>query len=74
MLKKLLISFVSTLTILCTTSSMSADLRILKLWDQFENFGMSAAGPAFEKIIAEFKNENEGVELARAVFGQSEML
>jgi len=69
MFKKLLISFVSIITIFFSTASMSADLRILKLWDQFENFGMSAAGPAFEKIIAECKNENEGVELARSVFG-----
>ena len=69
MVKKFVNVLISVFVISFSSSSMSADLRILKLWDQFENFGMSAAGPAFEKIIAEFKKDNEGVELARAVFG-----
>ena len=59
MIKKFFTTLMSIVIISFSTSSMSADLRILKLWDQFENFGMSAAGPAFEKIIAEFKKENE---------------
>ena len=69
MIKKFFLTLISIVVVSFSTASMSADLRILKLWDQFENFGMSAAGPAFEKIIAEFKKDNEGVELARAVFG-----
>ena len=47
MIKKFFATLMSIVIISFSTSSMSADLRILKLWDQFENFGMSAAGPAF---------------------------
>ena len=45
------------------------DRQILTVWDQFEYYGMTAAGPAIEKIHAAFQEENPCVVFSRSVFG-----
>lgn len=46
-----------------------ADRQILTVWDQFEYYGMTAAGPAIEKIHEEFQKEHPCVVFSRSVFG-----
>jgi raffinose/stachyose/melibiose transport system substrate-binding protein len=45
------------------------DRKLLKVWDQFEYYGMTAAGPAMEKIHAEFLKGHPCVVFSRSVFG-----
>lgn len=45
------------------------DKVILEVWDQFEFYGMTAAGPAVEEIHAAWQKENPCVVLSRSVFG-----
>ncbi|MCB1498756.1 MAG: extracellular solute-binding protein [Bauldia sp.] len=45
------------------------DRKILTVWDQFEYYGMTAAGPAIEKIHEEFQKEHPCVVFSRSVFG-----
>ncbi len=45
------------------------DRQILTVWDQFEYYGMTAAGPAIEKIHQEFQAEHPCVVFSRSVFG-----
>lgn len=43
--------------------------QLLTVWDQFEYYGMTAAGPALEKIHAAFQEEHPCVVFSRSVFG-----
>lgn len=43
--------------------------EILEVWDQFEYYGMTAAGPALETIHAAWQAEHPNVFLDRSVFG-----
>ena len=45
------------------------DKVILKVWDQWEYYGMSAAGPAIDKIHKTWEEENPNVVMSRSVFG-----
>ncbi len=45
------------------------DRQLLTVWDQFEYYGMTAAGPAVEKIHAAFQKEHPCVVFSRSVFG-----
>ncbi|MEQ9690969.1 MAG: extracellular solute-binding protein [Bauldia litoralis] len=45
------------------------DRKILTVWDQFEYYGMTAAGPAIEEIHNAFQEEHPCVVFSRSVFG-----
>ena len=45
------------------------DRAILKVWDQWEYYGMSAAGPAVDVIHKAWQEENPNVVMSRSVFG-----
>ena len=45
------------------------DRKILTVWDQFEYYGMTAAGPAVEEIHQAFQDEHPCVVFSRSVFG-----
>lgn len=45
------------------------DRKLLTVWDQFEYYGMTASGPAIEKIHAAFQEEHPCVVFSRSVFG-----
>src|SRR5687768_12878959 len=45
------------------------DQVILEVWDQFEFYGMTAAGPAVEEIHKAWQEEHPCVVLSRSVFG-----
>ena len=45
------------------------DRTILKIWDQWEYYGMSAAGPAVDVIHRAYEEENPNVVMSRSVFG-----
>ncbi|MCB0154652.1 MAG: extracellular solute-binding protein [Anaerolineae bacterium] len=45
------------------------DTRILEVWDQFEYYGMTAAGPALEEIHAAWNEAHPDNFLSRSVFG-----
>ncbi|MCB1381253.1 MAG: extracellular solute-binding protein [Alphaproteobacteria bacterium] len=45
------------------------DKKILTVWDQFEYYGMTASGPAVEKIHEAFQKEHPCVVFSRSVFG-----
>jgi len=42
---------------------------ILEIWDQWEYYGMSAAGPAIDKIHQAWQEEHPNVVMSRSVFG-----
>lgn len=46
-----------------------ADKAILEVWDQFEYYGMTAAGPAVEEIHAAWEEAHPDTFLSRSVFG-----
>lgn len=45
------------------------EARILELWDQFEYYGMTAAGPALEEIHGAWNAEHPDIFLSRSTFG-----
>jgi len=67
-----LIGFVLIALLLCAFGSVaiSAEKKvILEVWDQWEYYGMSAAGPAIDKIHQEYEKTHPNVMLDRSVFG-----
>ena len=66
---KLLAIFLVLLILTGTLVSAQEDAGILEVWDQFEYYGMTAAGPALEIIHAAWQEEHPNVFLDRSVFG-----
>ena len=51
-------------------SALAQDEKvILKIWDQWEYYGMTAAGPAIDKIHQEYQADNPNIVMSRSVFG-----
>lgn len=52
-----------------TSCVFAQDKTVLRIWDQWEYFGMSAGAPAIEVIHKEYRKQHPHVILERSVFG-----
>jgi raffinose/stachyose/melibiose transport system substrate-binding protein len=66
---RIAIALPAILLIAAATSLTAQQNVTLKVWDQFESVGMTAAGPAVEKIHAEWAKAHPNVKIDRSVFG-----
>ena len=66
-IKKL--AFLLVLMALMSGAASAQDSQFLEVWDQWEFYGMTAAGPALEVIHAAWNAEHPNVFMDRSVFG-----
>ncbi len=56
-----------------TATAMKAARVAVTVWDQFGYEGTTAAGPAMDKLVAAFEQQNPGIDIQRTVVPQAQI-